>query len=161
MPSHRHSLLSRPLSEGFETHASERSGLALTAAGIVVYVHEGVPTDASFDAFLSFCRVHQDAIRGYLTYAEGGLPTPAQRARASADYDRFEPQRTAIITQEPGARPMARTFDWLRGGAWFAAFDPSDLEGARSFLGLSPADFEAALDAAHRLAFVLGIALSR
>ncbi|MEM1414597.1 MAG: hypothetical protein AAGH15_06845 [Myxococcota bacterium] len=127
----------------------------------MVYVHAGEPTDAGFDAFLAFCRTHKPRIRGYLTFAEGGLPTAAQRARASADYDDFEPRRTAIVTRVLGARPLARTFDWLRGGEWFAAFAPSDLEDARAFLGLSQDDFEAALDAARRLSFVLGITLSR
>ena len=135
-----------------EIDRDERTGLAITSGGVVVYVHFGPPTVAGFRQFLDFCRRHRRKIRGYLTFAEGGLPSATQRAEAAADFDQFAPKRAAIVTSLAMGKGVATALAWMRGSEWFAAFAPDDLEAARTYLDLTPSELDEAVAVARRLA---------
>lgn len=129
-----------------------RSGVGITLHGIVVYVHDGPPTEAGFGEFLRFCREHRRRIQGYLVLARGGMPSAKQRGMAAEEHSAFEPRRTAILTDHVIGPGIATALDWNRGEAWYQAFEMSRWDEARRYLEMSPWAFRDVVELARRLA---------
>jgi len=108
------------------------------AKNIIVLVMFEAPSDSEWKAYCRFCAHNGPVLRGIVAWAEKGIPNPLQRAEVKKYL--IEPPKLAMLTTSWVVRGAIKAFNWMPQGERLRCFDPDDVDGYSTHLGLSELD---------------------